>query len=44
MASDHESREYFNDSVHKLAPDRDDIVAWFDLLEVDDYVSYGGAA
>jgi len=42
--SDHESREHFNESIHKLAPDRDDLVTWFDLLEVDDYVSYGGAA
>ena len=42
--SDHESREYFNESVRKLAPDRDDVGAWFDLLDIDDYVSFGGAA
>ena len=42
--TDHESREYFNESAHKFAPDRDDILTWFDLLEVDDHVSYGGAA
>jgi len=39
-----DSREYFN-SVHKnSAPMRTDIVSWFDLLYVDDYVSFGGKA
>ena len=42
--SDNESREHYNESVQKLAPDRDDLVTWFDLLEIDDYVSFGGAA
>jgi hypothetical protein len=42
--SDNESRESYNESIQKLAPDRDDLVTWFDLLEVDDYVSFGGAA
>ena len=42
--SDNESREHFNESIQKLAPDRDDLVTWFDLLEIDDYVSFGGAA
>ena len=42
--SDNESREHFNESIQKLAPNRDDLVTWFDLLEVDDYVSFGGAA
>jgi hypothetical protein len=41
---DHESREFF-DGVHaKIAPKREDISTWFDLLDVDDYVSYGGKA
>ena len=26
----------------KLAPKRTDIVTWFDLLDLDDYVSFGG--
>jgi hypothetical protein len=26
------------------APKRTDIVTWFDLLDVDDYVSFGGKA
>ena len=39
-----ESREYFN-SMHKAgAPKRTDIVTWFDLLDLDDYVSFGGKA
>jgi Domain of unknown function (DUF5069) len=42
--SDNESRESYSESIQKLAPDRDDLVTWFDLLEVDDYVSFGGAA
>ena len=39
-----DSREYFN-SMHKAgAPKRTDIVTWFDLLDLDDYVSFGGKA
>ena len=37
-----DSREFFN-SLHKgVAPKRTDITSWFDLLDVDDYGSYGG--
>jgi len=36
------SREYFNGLHAKAAPHRKDIVTWFDLLDVDDYVSFGG--
>ena len=37
-------RAYF-DNIHKsLAPHRDDIEGWFDLLDVDDHVSFGGKA
>ena len=37
-----EGREYFN-GIHKAdAPTRKDIVTWFDVLDLDDYVSYGG--
>jgi Domain of unknown function (DUF5069) len=42
--SDTESRRYFNDLHAKAAAKRDDIVTWFDLLDLDDYVSFGGAA
>jgi hypothetical protein len=42
--ADAESRSYFNDLHQKAAPKREDIVSWFDLLDVDDYVSFGGKA
>jgi Domain of unknown function (DUF5069) len=42
--TDNESREFFNETIQKLAPNRDDIGTWFELLELDDYVSFGGAA
>jgi hypothetical protein len=42
--SDSESRGYFNDLHTKTAPKREDIVTWADLLDVDDYVSFGGKA
>ncbi len=44
VPSDTESREFFNGLHVKAAPKRDDIVTWFDLLDVDDYVSFGGQA
>ena len=40
--SDTESRAYFNDLHSKVAPKREDIVTWCDLLDLDDYVSFGG--
>jgi hypothetical protein len=42
--SDTESREWFNGQHAKIAPKREDIATWFDLLDVDDYVTFGGAA
>jgi hypothetical protein len=41
---DPDSREYFNDLHAKVAPQRTDIATWFDLLDLDDYVSFGGRA
>jgi hypothetical protein len=41
---DAESREYFNDLHKQAAPAREDVATWFDLLDVDDYVSFGGKA
>jgi hypothetical protein len=41
---DTEGREYFNSLHAKVAPKREDIAGWFDLLDVDDYVSFGGKA
>ena len=41
--SDNEGREYVSETVKKFAPDRDDVVTWFDMLDLDDHVSFGGA-
>jgi hypothetical protein len=38
------AREFVQGVHAKIAPDRDDIVTWFDLLDLDDYVSFGGKA
>ena len=38
------SRDYFNELHKKVAPKREDVNSWFDLLDVDDYVSFGGKA
>lgn len=37
-----EMRAFFNEMHQNLAPQRDDISGWFDLLDLDDYASYGG--
>jgi hypothetical protein len=39
-----DSREYFNELHKASASKRTDIISWFDLLDVDDYVSFGGKA
>ncbi len=39
-----ESREYFNGLHKQCAPKREDIATWTELLDVDDYVSFGGKA
>ena len=39
---DCEGREYFNEIHQRIAPKREDIASWFDLLDLDDYVSFGG--
>ena len=42
--ADVESRDYFN-KLHKMAgPHREDITTWFDLLDLDDFASFGGKA
>jgi hypothetical protein len=39
-----DGREYLN-GLHKAgAPNREDIVSWFDVLDMDDFVSFGGKA
>jgi hypothetical protein len=42
--ADLESRGYFNGMLAKLSNEREDIVSWFDVLDLDDYVSFGGKA
>jgi len=42
VPTDAESRAYFNELHQKTAPKHEDVATWFDLLDVDDYVSFGG--
>jgi hypothetical protein len=42
--ADVESRQFFNEQHAKNGPLREDIVTWFDLLDLDDFVSFGGKA
>jgi hypothetical protein len=42
VPGDIESREYFNGIHAKAAPKREDIFTYFDVLDVDDYASFGG--
>jgi len=44
VPADPESREYLNQQHKKYGPKREDIATWFDLLDLDDYVSFGGKA
>lgn len=37
-----ESREFFQETHKTIAATRGDIGTWFDLLDLDDYASYGG--
>jgi hypothetical protein len=37
-----DTRAFFNDIHRKNAPQRDDIATWFDWLDLDDYVTFGG--
>jgi hypothetical protein len=40
--ADTEAREFYHGVHVKIAPKREDIATWFDLLDVDDYVTFGG--
>jgi hypothetical protein len=44
VPTDPDSRAFFNELHTKAAPKREDIATWFDLLDADDYVSFGGKA
>ena|SRR5258706_103169 len=37
-----EKRAYLSEIHQQLAPKRTDIVTWFDLLDLDDFASFGG--
>jgi hypothetical protein len=37
-----EGRDYFNGLHKNGAPKRTDITTWFDILDMDDYVTFGG--
>ena len=39
-----DARAFFNDIHRKNAAGRQDIATWFDWLELDDYVTFGGKA
>jgi hypothetical protein len=41
---DVEGRQFFQEIHQKYGPAREDIATWFDLLDLDDYVSFGGKA
>jgi hypothetical protein len=44
VPSDCEARDYLNE-MHKTASAlREDIATWFDLLDLDDHVTFGGKA
>ena len=42
--SDAETITYFGEAVGKFSRTREDIRTWADLLDLDDYVSFGGKA
>ena len=44
VPGDVESRQYFTELHSKAGAKREDISTWFDLLDLDDYVSFGGKA
>ncbi len=39
-----EGREFFHEIHTKIGPKREDVGTWFELLDLDDYVSFGGQA
>jgi hypothetical protein len=39
---DVDSREFFQDEHKRVAPLREDLASWFDLLDLDDFFTFGG--
>ena len=44
VPTDVETREYFNGMHKQIGEKREDIATWADVLDLDDYVSFGGKA
>jgi hypothetical protein len=44
VPADVETRNFFHGTHVEIAPQRDDIASWADLLDLDDFVSFGGKA
>ncbi len=42
--ADCESREFFQEVLKKIGSKREDVSTWFEMLDLDDYVSFGGNA
>ncbi len=40
--TDLEMRQYFHKRHSEMAPKRKDVATWFDLLDIDDFVTFGG--
>jgi hypothetical protein len=43
-SGDIETLQFFADYVGKFAKEREDIKTWFDVLDLDDHVTFGGKA
>jgi hypothetical protein len=41
---DADSQEFFNEILQAAGPNRTDIKTWAELLDLDDYVTFGGEA
>ena len=41
-SGDVETLQYFTEYVGKFAKEREDIKTWFDLVDLDDYATFGG--
>jgi hypothetical protein len=44
VPTDLDSREFFQNYHQSVGRDREDIAGWFDVLDLDDFVSFGGKA
>lgn len=42
VPTDVESREFFSGLHKEIAPQREDVATWAELLDLDDYVTFGG--